>query len=170
MRQGKTILSALCEIDVLLSVLALAGLVTVTFLGVFMRYLFNSPFPWLDEVQMILILWLTCFGASAAVRHGGHIAIDMLVNLLPGRPRKAVGAVVYLVMLFMLGFLAWNSWGMVGHLFQTSRATDILRLPRAYIYAAMPLSAVFMIAGYLAGAVRAIAGRAPAAGKGGSDL
>lgn len=144
------------DIDLHLSVAALATLIAITFLGVFMRYLANSPFVWLDEMQMICIVWTVSFGASAAFRHGGHIGIDMIVGLFPPAPRKAVGAAVFLVVMFMLGFLAWNGYGLVRQQFVNSRVSDVMRLPRGYIYLPLPLAAAGMMAGHAANAVRSL--------------
>ena len=146
----------ICNIDLFLAIIALAVLVIVTFVGVFMRYTFNDPFVWLDEVQMTVIVWLTCFGASAAIRHGGHIAIDMFVTLLPAKIQKAVGVVTFLVIITMLGFLAWNSFGLVGQQLQFKRVTDILLLPRGYIFAALPVSTCMMILSFIANGVNEI--------------
>ena len=139
-----------CNMDLFFSVVALFALVAVTFMGVFMRYLFNSPFAWLDEVQMILIVWLSCFGASAAVRHGGHIAIDMVVGLLPQKMQKRLSLLILLIVVLVLGFLTWNSFGLVRQQYSFKRVTDILELPRAYIFAALPASSAMMIISFAA--------------------
>ncbi|MDR1534745.1 MAG: TRAP transporter small permease [Planctomycetota bacterium] len=156
----------LLDLDLYLSMLALAALIAITFLGVFMRYLFNAPFVWLDEMQMTCIIWVTCFGAAAAFRHGGHIAIDMLVDLLPPGPRKAINALVFAVVLFMLGFLAWNSWGLVRQQLVNRRVSDVMRVPRAWIYAPMPLAAVSMLLGFGLSPFRRRLEPAEASGKG----
>ena len=148
--------SNVCNIDLFLAIVALAVLVIVTFFGVFMRYAFNNPFVWLDEVQMTVIVWLTCFGASAAVRHGGHIAIDMFVTLLPQKVQRVIGVVTFLAILVMLCFLAWNGFGLVRQQLQFKRVTDILMLPRAYIFAALPISTCVMILSFIAGGVKEI--------------
>ena len=149
----RKILSRLWDLDLYLSMLALAVLIFVTFLGVIMRYLANAPFVWLDEVQMICIVWAVSCGASAAFRHGGHIGIDMIVGLFPAALRKRVGAAVFLVVFYMLGFLAWNSYGLVRQQFVNSRVSDIMRLPRGFIYLPLPLAAAGMMAGYALNAV-----------------
>ncbi|MDR2391155.1 MAG: TRAP transporter small permease [Planctomycetota bacterium] len=144
----RKILARLFDIDLYLSMLSLSVLIVITFLGVFMRYAFNAPFVWLDEMQMTCIVWVTCFGASAAFRHGGHIAIDMIVNLFPAGLKRALEIVVFVVILFMLGFLTWNGWGLVRQQIVNSRLSDVMRIPRAYIYAPMPLAGVCMLLGF----------------------
>ncbi|MCL1999944.1 MAG: TRAP transporter small permease [Planctomycetes bacterium] len=136
--------AGVCNIDLFFSIVSLVILVTVTFFGVFMRYLFNNPFVWLDEVQMILIVWLTCFGAAAAMRKGGHIAIDMVVELLPKKMRQHLSLLILLVVILILSFLTWNSFGLVRQQYNFRRVTDILELPRACIFAALPVSSAMM--------------------------
>lgn len=133
------------DLDLHLAVLCLACLITVTFLGVIMRYLFNSPFTWQDEVQMTLFLWAICFGGSAAFRSGGHIAIDLLVDLFPKNVQKAIHVAIWFISSGVLGFLAWNSMGFVVQQIKNNRVTDVMKFPRSVVYAPLPVCSVLMI-------------------------
>lgn len=62
---------------------ASVGLVAVTFCGAIMRYAFNSPFAWQEEVQLMLIVWIVFFGGRYAFAAGNHCAIDVVVELFP---------------------------------------------------------------------------------------
>lgn len=135
----------LCNLDLLLAVVCLACLITLTFVGVFMRYLFNNPIAWQDEIQMTLIVWVTCFAGSAAFRTGGHIAIDLVVDLFPKAVQRWMSIVIFLISAFVLGFLAWNSMGFVMQQIGNHRVTDVLKFPRALVYAPVPLCSVLMI-------------------------
>jgi len=141
-RQWKKVL---CDVDLYIAVACLACLITIAFVGVFMRYLFNSPFIWQDEVQMTLFVWVACFGGSAAFRSGGHIAIDLVVDLFPKSIQKVIDVLIWFITAFVLGFLAWNSLGFVCQQLEANRMTDVLKFPRAIVYAPVPVCAVLMI-------------------------
>ena len=68
-----------------LSVFALAMMVLIILLQVFCRYILNNALPWPDEAARFLMLWLTGLMAPIAMRHGGFVAIDSLINVLSKR-------------------------------------------------------------------------------------
>src|SRR5262245_46127436 len=48
------------------------GEVLVLLAAVIMRFVFNSPIAWADELASILFLWLANLGAAVALRRGTH--------------------------------------------------------------------------------------------------
>ena len=56
------------------------GEVLVLLAGVIMRFVFNSPIPWADELASILFLWLANLGAAVALRRGTHMRTTALVS------------------------------------------------------------------------------------------
>lgn len=49
---------------------------------VLLRYGFNSPIAWVVEVSEYALLWITFLGASWALRNGGHVRVDILLQHL----------------------------------------------------------------------------------------
>lgn len=134
----------LINVDVIISCLALIILIYVTFSNVILRYCFNSPYQWGEEVQMILIVWLIWFGGSAAFRTGNQICVDMILGLLPKGIQKMVGVVIYLLSVAVLLFLVKQGISYVAQLASTNRVTETLHIPRALIYSCMPISSFLM--------------------------
>ena len=56
------------------------GEVLVLLAGVIMRFVFNSPIPWADELASILFLWLANLGAAVALRRGTHMRTTAIVS------------------------------------------------------------------------------------------
>ena len=78
----------LMNIDIVVASIILAILIVLTFLGVVWRYIFNAPFTWLEEVQTSCMVWIVFAGAGAAFRSGNHVAIEMIVDLMPKSMQK----------------------------------------------------------------------------------
>jgi tripartite ATP-independent transporter DctM subunit len=55
------------------------GEVAVLLAGVVMRFVFDRPLPWADELASILFLWLANLGAAVALRRGTHMRTTALV-------------------------------------------------------------------------------------------
>ena len=148
MKDPKKLLTRLLNLDFILSGAAFIMLVLVTFVGVIMRYLFNNPLVWQEEMQLALVIWVVFFGASATFRTGGHVAIEIIVDSMPGKVRRVVEILGYLITCVVLLYLLKSSMNLVLQMITTGRMTNILRVPYQFIYGAFPVSCVLMIINY----------------------
>ena len=158
MKKGNLLVRFLSQIDLYISVLGLVALVILTFLGTIFRYVFNAPFIWQEEVQMILIVWIVFWGASVAFRTGNHIAIEILVDALPEKAQKGIRIVVDVVTAAALLFIIYVEASRVVQLLESGRATSILKIPQAYNYSGVVLACVFMLIHFVLGEIRQICG------------
>ena len=87
-------------------VLVMAGLV---FLQVVMRYVFNAPMSWSDEIAVYAMLWSVYLSVSWAVRERAHIRVMNFIDLFPRS--IAFGLVMFSDLLwFLFGiFLTWQA-------------------------------------------------------------
>lgn len=53
--------------------------------GVVMRYVFNSPLDWQEELPKFAMVWMTFLGAVFVYRSRAHIVLDALPKALPPR-------------------------------------------------------------------------------------
>ena len=143
--KNNKLIQAECNLDVVAAMLCLAVLIAITFAGVIMRYLVNRPIVWQEEVQLALVLWMIFLGGSAVFRAKSHVAIDIFVDLFPDLIRKAVRVLVFLVVLSILFFMAYNGAMMVKQFFAQNRYTNMLKIPVAFVYAAIPVGCSLMI-------------------------
>lgn len=81
------------------------GMIGLVFFNAFLRYVFRSSFPPSEEWARFLFIYITFIGGIEAFYRHKHIAVDLLVNLLRGAPRKAVDLVASGLGLFALGLL-----------------------------------------------------------------
>ncbi|MYA89461.1 MAG: TRAP transporter small permease, partial [Boseongicola sp. SB0662_bin_57] len=73
---------------------ALLGLMTLlTFANVIARYVFNSNILWALELTVFAFGWLVLLGASYAVKKGMHLGVDLVINAVRPRARRALGLV-----------------------------------------------------------------------------
>jgi TRAP-type C4-dicarboxylate transport system permease small subunit len=77
----------------------LAGLGAVVIYGVVMRYAFNDPPAYIEQVALMLVICVAMFGAAAGVHDVGHIGLDSVVKLLPPAARFVCEAVCQLLVL-----------------------------------------------------------------------
>lgn len=133
---------ALCNVDLLICGVALCTMIFVTFIGVVMRYCFNAPIKWLEEVQLWCMVWTVYLGMGAVVRNGGHIAIEIIVELFPKKVQKVVAVLVNLLMCALLVFLITQGDALVQLMLKSKRKTALLRVSYWVVYSAMPVGCV----------------------------
>jgi TRAP-type transport system small permease protein len=92
-----------------LAVTGLVGIVTVVALQVFGRYVLNDTPTWAESLALVLVLYVTMFGAAVGVRDAGHIGLDSVIAFaVPERHRIWFEYVIH-VLVGLFGFLmAWH--------------------------------------------------------------
>jgi TRAP-type transport system small permease protein len=65
------------------TILSMAGITILLLVNVFLRYLFSRPFPWAEEISVLLIVWVVLLGAGLVQKKGEHVAVTYLFDLFP---------------------------------------------------------------------------------------
>ena len=129
-------------LDEALGALALAVMTLVVAVGFVLRYAFGQPLFWSNEVAGILFIWVIFLGAGPALRTGGHLGVDVLVNILPARARFWLSILVDALVLAVLLALCYTGWDLT----QSSiKKTIALEAPYWIINVAVPFGGISMI-------------------------
>lgn len=148
MKQGSKLKSVLCNLDIVVASVVLAILIVLTFAGVPFRYVFNKPFTWLEEVQLACMVWIVFAAAGAAFRAGNQVAIEMVVDMLPKKLQKVVEVLISVIVVAVLGYLLYQSFGYLEIFVRSGRSTPMLKIPYVFIYGIAPVSYVLMVISY----------------------
>lgn len=146
----------LVNLDLIITGLALMTLIGCTFMGVIMRYLFNTPIIWLEEVQVWCIIWVVYIGAAAVFRYGGHVAIEILVDALPKSLQKIIGVAATIFVGFLLIFLIVQGTALTIQMANSHRMTSILRIPYPVLYVALPVGCFLMLVNMVAQTIKTL--------------
>lgn len=141
-------LSILANLDFLVAGITLSLLIVLTFLGVIWRYIFKAPFTWLEEVQMACMVWIVFGGAGAAFRTGNHVAIEMVVDLLPAKLQKVMSVIISIIVVLVVGYLFKQSIGFIQMFLKSGRSTSMLKIPYSVIYGIAMISYIDMLISY----------------------
>src|SRR5690349_13916880 len=120
------------------------GEVLVLLAGVIMRFIFNSPIPWADELASILFLWLANLGAAVALRRGTHMRTTALVSRWSPRAQAWAEALAIAAPCLMLAILIGPMTEYAGEEWVVQ--TPALSWPNTIRAAAVPVGSAFMIA------------------------
>jgi TRAP-type C4-dicarboxylate transport system permease small subunit len=96
---------------------------------------FNEPLSWTDEVCGFLMVWLACLGWMIATRHGTHIRIRLVQDMLPGGAWRGSEVVIQIAVALIGGVVAWKSI----HLMQVNSDIEAMSLPISVAWMYAPL-------------------------------
>src|SRR5438445_4174150 len=94
--------------DGIAAILLAADLVVVC-ASVLLRFLFNAPVEWSDDVARGLMVGSAFFGAASALARGENVGVSFFRDLLPLRLRTLVDAASALLIVLISGYVAYNS-------------------------------------------------------------
>ncbi len=119
--------------------------------NVLMRYAFNSPIPWADQMATYGLVYVTFIGAPRVLARRGHVAVDILHASL--RPRRQmllrvgidVVGMVYCLLFFLLASKELSGLVVRGVVF-----SDAVTVPQWMVYAVIPVGAGLLCLQFLA--------------------
>lgn len=97
----------------LLGVLSGIVMTFTVFVSTLMRYLFNSPVHFSNELAGLLFFSITFLTIPHVLNINRHINIDMVVRNLPAKMNRAVGILSGAVVLLFSAIFVYESWGFV---------------------------------------------------------
>jgi TRAP-type C4-dicarboxylate transport system permease small subunit len=127
----------------LLAVISALGLYQVL-----IRFVFNQPSSWTEEVIGRLLIWTVALGVAAAFRQGALVSVDVMLRWSRGRWRRIVRLIILIVSALFLGLLAWVGYDLAWRIrFQTFASIPI---SISWAYLALPVGATFSLLAVLA--------------------
>lgn len=133
----------LCERAALvLSVLALVTITVAMAAQVIWRYLLNDPLRWSEAAAVSALVWLVFLGAAELAARDVQVSIPTFTDMLPARPRAAVGLLARLATLTFFAIVAWLGFDWLTR--STHTFNHVLGISTVWIKAALPLGASLM--------------------------
>jgi TRAP-type C4-dicarboxylate transport system permease small subunit len=128
-----------------LSMVCVATMAILVVAQVVLRYVFNDPLDWSEEMARIGFIYLAFIGIGAAYGRRRHMAIDALIILLPARMKRAVEfSVVGIATAFLITVIVLTARSMV-ELYRVEITTPALDFPMAFVYLIIPLGLSMLI-------------------------
>ncbi len=119
--------------------------ITLIFYGVIMRYVFNEPKAWVEEVVRYVIIWGTFLGFAIALRHNQHIQVDILYDKLTKRAKKRVD--IFATLISILFCIAYTIYGaiLVENRFHSGMVSLDVGIPMWIVYLILPISGILFL-------------------------
>jgi TRAP-type C4-dicarboxylate transport system permease small subunit len=105
MRHVKKALEMIMRVELLIGAILIITMVAIMVLEVIMRYIFNNSIIWVQEFVIMIFIWITMLGGSAASMTKTHVTITTFSQKLPNRLKTVLQIFVSLVIIAVLVYL-----------------------------------------------------------------
>jgi tripartite ATP-independent transporter DctM subunit len=134
-------MAALLALSDAVAAILLAADLLVVCVSVVLRYWFNAPVEWSDDVARGLMVGSSFFGAASALARAENPGVAFFIDRLPPKLRAVVDAVGALLVALVAGYVAFNAIKL-GSL--TAGQTTGSGLPLELTFYPMGVGALFM--------------------------
>lgn len=124
--------------------ICLSAVVIITFLQVVFRYVFKQPLGWSQEVLMVCFVYSVLFGAALAIKNSEHLQVNIFEKM-PKMIEKVFKALEFTVVIVVIVCLLYFGFGLVMDNFDSGQVLGMVPIKKAYVYMAIPISALFML-------------------------
>src|SRR6201989_1800582 len=103
------IIAALLAVSDAVAAILLAADLLVVCVSVMLRYWFNAPVEWSDDVARGLMVGSSFFGAASALARGDNPGVAFFIDRLPVKARGGIDSLAALLMTIIAGYVPWNA-------------------------------------------------------------
>lgn len=144
-RVAARLLKILDEIENYIMVSGISVAVILVLVQVILRYVFNLSISWIEEAVRYIIVWMSFVGASMGLRNKSHIAVDLLLTLLPEKPARLVAIIGALLGCMFSIALIWYGLALVQHALAMEQLSSAMLVPMGWVYLVLPVSGLFLL-------------------------
>ena len=124
---------------------------------VIMRYLFNSPTIWVNEVSRFLQIWATYLALTYSFHKNDFIRITVVYDRLNENGKKILDFISFIFILIFSSFVVYYGWLIAYDSLKVGRTSStILDVPSFLTELAIPLCFAFLVLRVLLEAIKYI--------------
>lgn len=128
------------------ALVVILGVIVVTVTTqIISRQFFGFSFYWSEEIARYLLIWLTFIGASAALRDGDLVGLDLLERALNQRWLAGLKLVVHILCAFFLTYVLYYGIYLINQPSILGQRLSTVPVSMFYVYLCVPLSAAIML-------------------------
>ena len=135
---GSKLKTFLSELDLYIGIILISSILLSTGLQVVLRYAFNHPLPWPEELCVICLVWVTFLGGSLVTRRNHHLVVEYFTRFIPKKIKFWNDILLDLITLVYLIMVIWGSKHMLEQ--NAPLLSTALEISMNYILIAVPIN------------------------------
>ncbi len=133
-----------------IAVIGITGGVAIAFTNVVARYVFDASLVWATELTIFLFLWSAFFAAAYCFKKDAHIAVTIVLDVVPShiaKPMLLISHTVTIIFLIAVAYFGYEYLLLVNEI--DERSIDLWDMPMWIVYLVIPVA--FSFAAYRVG-------------------
>lgn len=119
----------------------------IAIMNVILRYVFNSPLTWGEEINVILLAWFVFLPQGGLEATDKHLRLTILTDRIGQTGRTILYYVRLGITLVIVFYLAYHSYNLAVSNFVANSHTMVLDIPLWIVYSIMPVAFFLSAAG-----------------------
>lgn len=144
-----------------ISAVSIFAIALLVFTDVIMRYFFNSPIRGANEINGLLLGFMTMSALPLVTEERNHITIDLIDGALRGAVRYTIQFFILVFQFIMLGFISWRIYAIAEREWRDGFITVDLEISRAPLLFAMAFFGALTTAIVVVMIIQYLRGRLP---------
>ncbi|MDO7787593.1 TRAP transporter small permease [Desulforamulus aquiferis] len=132
------------NIEEIIASVLFCTVITLLFIQVIARYVFGTGIAWSEELLRFAFLTMVYFAAALGAKQGAHFRVTLLVNILPGKFKKVLEIIQYVISFAFNGFVIYLGFKVIYEMKDFPQISPILSWDMRYVYAMVPIAFVFV--------------------------
>jgi TRAP-type C4-dicarboxylate transport system permease small subunit len=121
------------------------AMLAISFTGFLYTVFTGGALSWTYSLARVFLPWIGLISITIALYSGEHVAMTILVKLLP-KPLVRVFAIACLVVIGVFALLlVWYGWQFFINARQTYMVSDMIQIPQHYTAVAVPLTGLITL-------------------------
>ena len=143
METVKRINEWMCKIENALNSIALVAVLLIVTAQIVMRYVFNDPLIWSEELSRYLYVWIAWLGCAFCVGTRSHIRVPIAFDSFPPTVKKIVTVVGNFIIIVFFCYLMKYAFDYANQ--QAMFAASTLPIKRSVVFCALPVGLALSI-------------------------
>ena len=124
--------------------LLLAFFVTLLFVQIILREIFNYTLSWGEELARFSFVWFVFFGAVVAARLAAHNRVTFQFKMFSKKTQNYIEGFADLIWLIFNGVMIWKSIFLIKSMMKFTYISPTLGWSMAYVYLIFPIAFTLM--------------------------
>ncbi|GAA5178028.1 TRAP transporter small permease [Modicisalibacter zincidurans] len=121
------------------------GMLAISFVGFLYTLATGSALSWTYSLARLFLPWIGLISITIALRSGEHVAMTLLVRLLPAPLVKASAIATLAVMAFFALLMVWYGWGYFLNATQVYMVSDNIQISYRWTAVTVPLTGLIFL-------------------------
>lgn len=146
LHQARRLSDVVNQLVIVFCVSCILGMLAISFTGFLYTLFTGDALSWTYSLARLFLPWIGLLSSTIALHAGEHVAMTLLVKLLPDALVKVAAVLTLSVMAVFALLMIWYGWGFFQNATQVYMVSDNIQISRQWTAAAVPLSgAIFLL-------------------------